>query len=185
VPLPNGNSVRLVDTPGLIRENRLSDSLCADCLRVVVPSSRLRPRVFQLNPGQSLFFGNAARLDFVDGVRQSMVCYVSNDLVVHRTKLSNAENFRKEHQDDILAAPCATCREVVGPLQIYPVSTRPVTPAGKQFGLKISRQGADITLPGLGWVSFSGKPLAANFWLPSCVKPGLRPRLIGELSRQH
>nr|WP_284199044.1 GTPase [Alicyclobacillus sacchari] len=51
--------IELYDTPGLIHEARAIERLCADCLRVVVPQSRLRPRVYQLNPEQSLFLGGS------------------------------------------------------------------------------------------------------------------------------
>ncbi len=110
-PVGKNGRMRVSDTPGLMQGNRLIDYLCADCLRIVVPSKRLKPRIFQLDPGQSLWFGNVCRFDFKAGGHQPIVCYVSNDLVIHRTKLERADAIGELHADDILKVPCPSCRE--------------------------------------------------------------------------
>ena len=202
VTQPTGGTVSVVDTPGLIREGGITHFLCPDCLQSVVPSSRLRPRVYQLNPGQTLFFGNAARLDFVAGVRQGVVCYVSNDLVIHRTKLENAQSFQDLHQEDILRVPCAGCRQSLpwgAPTDVATASQTPQSsrqlrsvrssqtarqsPRQESKVLMVPRSGCDVTLPGLGWIALSGRPFTGKLWLPSSMSPSTRPRLIGSLNR--
>lgn len=183
VTLPQGKTSRLVDTPGLIHGTRLSDVLCESCLVQAVPSTRLRPRIFQLNPEQTLFLGNAARFDFVAGVRQSVVCYVSNDLVVHRTKLERADAFMAEHQDDILQVPCPSCRAALGDFRPRRLAASREYQETYPESLKIRPIGADIALPGLGWIALSGQPVVADLWLPKAIRPVIRPRLIGQLNR--
>lgn len=180
-----GKRVRVADTPGLMRGDRLTDHLCPDCLHTVVPAKRLKPRIFQLDPGQSLFFGNVCRFDFEAGDHQPIVCYVSNDLVIHRTKLERADAIMADHADDILKVPCPECRLLLGPLQPVPVSTqqRDRSLDDTDVHLTVPAQGADLVLPGLGWISCSGRKLDAQLWLPMDLMPTVRPRLIGDLNR--
>ncbi|MCL6627499.1 GTPase [Alicyclobacillus shizuokensis] len=180
-----GHEVQLIDTPGLIQGRRAIDQLCSDCLATAVPETRLRPRVYQLDPGQSLWIGNFARFDLVEGVHQPVVCYVSNSLTVHRTKLERSDTFGREHADDILRVPCPACRQRLGPLQRLEVTAparqkSQVTAGGIRFG----RQGADLTLAGIGWLALFGRPLCGNLWLPRPLAVTVRPRLLGQLSRR-
>ena len=36
-------------------------------LKVITPKKEIKPKVYQLNEGQTLFFGGLARLDFITG----------------------------------------------------------------------------------------------------------------------
>ncbi|MCL6452484.1 MAG: 50S ribosome-binding GTPase [Alicyclobacillus sp.] len=183
---PN-QTVTLLDTPGLVLNQRLTDVLCADCLAAAVPSAPLRPRVFQLTPPQTLLLGGLARLDLDDGPPQTAVCYVSNDLVVHRTKRDNADAFVVSHADDILRVPCATCRAVLGELAAYPVQIDPVRHSAPTFnpaaGIRAGAAGCDIVLPGLGWLALSGPELRGRLQVPAMAAVTARPRLIGDLNR--
>ncbi|MCL6631054.1 MAG: ribosome biogenesis GTPase YqeH [Alicyclobacillus herbarius] len=182
---PSGRTVQLFDTPGLIRGRRAIDLLCADCLKVAVPEQRLRPRIYQLNPGQSLWIGNFARFDLVEGEYQPIVCYVSNRLTVHRTKLERAEAFGKNHADDILRVPCPACRARLGELRRVaiegPVRQMPQAGAAQ---IHFGRKGADITLAGIGWLSLFGRRMRGNLWLSNPLAYAVRPRLLGDLSRR-
>ena len=82
IPLTDGGE--LIDTPGIVNSFRLTEMVDPSDLKVIVPDRTLKPRVFQLNPEQTLFFGAFVRIDFVSGGRQSFTCYVSNDLDIHR-----------------------------------------------------------------------------------------------------
>lgn len=179
----SGHSVQLIDTPGLIHGYRVTDHLCGDCLKATVPQTRLRPRVYQLNPGQSLWIGGYARIDFVQGSHQPIVCYVSNELVVHRTKLERADIIGREHADDILKVPCAKCRTALGEFTMYRLSAGQTAGAGKRTNeLKIGPRGADVVLAGLGWISLFGQPYHGTLLLPRVIDVTLRPRLIGGLA---
>jgi 30S ribosome assembly GTPase len=176
----------LIDTPGLIHGDRVQDRLCTNCLKVAVPRARLRPKVFQLNSGQSLWIGGIIRFDFVNGPRQPVVCYVSNELVIHRTKLERAEYIGAEHLDDILKVPCASCRKEFRPSKKTAIACgrfeRQVKAAGN--AKVFSRSGCDIVIPGLGWITLMGHDFLGAVWAPSDVPIRLRPRLIGVLSRR-
>ena len=74
-------------------------------LKVVMPKKEIKPKVYQLNEEQSLFLGGLVRVDYVSGGRRSLTCFVSNDLNIHRTKLSNAEDLWKRQIGELLKPP--------------------------------------------------------------------------------
>jgi ribosome biogenesis GTPase YqeH len=182
----DGTPLTLVDTPGLIHGDRVQDRLCTDCLKVAVPRARLRPKVFQLNSGQSLWIGGIVRFDFEHGPRQPVVCYVSNELVIHRTKLERAEYIGEVHLDDILKVPCASCRKEVRPSKKTVIASGKFERQAKAAGnaKTFSRSGCDIVIPGLGWITLMGSDFFGAVWAPTGVPIRLRPRMIGVLSRR-
>ena len=56
-----------------------------------MPNKEIKQRVYQLNEGQTLFFGGLARIDYVSGGKRPLVCYFSNNLMIHRTKTEKAD----------------------------------------------------------------------------------------------
>ncbi|MBX5436357.1 MAG: ribosome biogenesis GTPase YqeH [Alicyclobacillaceae bacterium] len=192
LPVADGRSLAVVDTPGLLTGRRAIDVLCADCLRAVVPSGRLKPRVYQLDPGQSLWLGGFARFDFAEGDHQPVVVYVSNDLVVHRTKLERAAYIGEVRQDEVLKVPCARCRAELGEHIPHRLALgRPARAVERavqrvQQGPPLlsadSPRGVDVVLAGLGWIAFYGRDLLGTLWAPAGVALDIRPRLIGDAS---
>ena len=184
ITLPSSKGVLLVDVPGLVQGDRLTDVLCPDCLRAVLPNTRMRPRVFQLNPGQSLWIGGFVRFDFESGAPQSIVCYISNDLVIHRTKIERADDFGHEHRFDILKVPCRDCEAKLG--EVKPIQIRG---GRRRAGVAsdnsewVFSQPTDIVLPGLGWLALSGSSLRATLWTRNLISVQTRPRLLGVLTR--
>lgn len=176
-------TLHFVDTPGLLQNSRLIDVLCADCLKVAVPAKRLRPRVFQLNAGQTLWLGNFARFDFLSGPHQAVVCYVSNDLTIHRTKLDRAAEIGEHHADDILQVPCSTCRSTLGLLQPFILTTRPEHAKKGTTTLALPKRGSDLVIPGLGWITLFGDAFEGTLYTPKLIQPVVRRRLVGDLSR--
>ena len=192
IHLPSSRSLEVMDTPGLIHGNRVTDKLCPNCLKRAVPEQRLKPRVYQLNPGQTLFIGGFARFDFAAGAHQPIVCYVSNQLVVHRTKLERADAIYEQHADDILKTPCPSCRAELGGFRRIPVlagrfartGSNP-SPHSQSERIECGRKGCDIVLSGLGWISLFGRDLRGALWSSESAQVTMRPRLIGDVSRKN
>ncbi|SIS67218.1 ribosome biogenesis GTPase YqeH [Alicyclobacillus vulcanalis] len=172
--------VELVDTPGLMYTSRVIERLCGDCLKWVVPRTRLRPRVYQLNPGQALFLGGFVRLETIGGERQSVVLYVANDLPVHRTKRERADAFFAEHRFDLLKVPCEACADAFNDTRTWLLASPPRRDADFSLG----KRGADIVLPGLGWVAWTGRRTLARIEAPAWLKLSSRPRLVGVLAHR-
>src|SRR5690606_17741025 len=98
----------------------------------------IKAKVYQLNPEQTLFIGGLARLDFVKGERTSFVCYFSNELNIHRTKLENANQLYENHVGDMLQPPSEESLKQLPKLQKHTFHINGKT---------------DIVFSGLGWVT--------------------------------
>ncbi|WP_018133578.1 ribosome biogenesis GTPase YqeH [Effusibacillus pohliae] len=155
----------IVDTPGILTTHRLSDLVCPNCLKQIVPDRAINPRVYQLNSGQTLFVGGLARFDFVSGERQPFVCYFANQLGIHRTKLENADALYERHIGGLLTPPCADCGDHLRDLATHK--------------LKI-KQGpnVDIVISGLGWISVRGHACEVHLRVPSGVDVSVRRAII-------
>jgi ribosome biogenesis GTPase YqeH len=140
IKIPIGKNY-IIDTPGLVNENQITHYMSTNAIKVVTPKKEVKPMVFQLDPGQTLFFGALARVDFVSGEKTSFICYVSEFLKIHRTKLINADDFYQKHQKELLTPPFKEDQDF--PLKMY------------QFNIK-SNYKTDIVLPGLGFVTVLG-----------------------------
>ena len=65
IPLDDGHD--LIDTPGVIHASQMAHYLSPKDLKYVSPQKRIKPKVYQLNDGQTLFLGAIGRFDYVKG----------------------------------------------------------------------------------------------------------------------
>ncbi|MGA9287212.1 MAG: ribosome biogenesis GTPase YqeH [Anaerobacillus sp.] len=162
IPLDDGNT--LYDTPGIINHHQMAHFVNAEELKMISPKKEIKPKVFQLNEGQTLFFGGLSRLDFVEGGRQSFICHVSNDLYIHRTKIEKADELYSEHLGELL----------------YPPGDQTKKELPKLIGheLRIKEDKMDIVFSGLGWVTVSGNGTTVKAYAPEGVGVSIRKSLI-------
>lgn len=105
IDIPLDDDSYMFDTPGIIQSHQMTHYVTDKELKVVMPKKEIKPKVYQLNEEQSLFLGGLVRVDYVSGGRRSLTCFVSNDLNIHRTKLSNAEDLWKRQIGELLKPP--------------------------------------------------------------------------------
>ena len=161
IKIPFGNEF-IIDTPGLINDNQITHYLSPKALKVVTPKKEIKPKVFQLDAKQTLFFGGLARLDFIQGERTSFVCYNSEFIKIHRTKLENADELYKNQVKVMLTPPFENDDD-------FPLK-------GHTFNIKSFRK-QDIVLPGLGFVTVSGD-IKIKVYTRSNTIPYIREALI-------
>ncbi len=152
----------LVDTPGIIHRHQMAHYLSAKDLKLVAPTKEIRPKTFQLEPGQTLFLAGLARFDFVHGPRSGFTAYVDNQLLVHRTKLSNADDFYDRQRGQLLQPPRPEDLADFPPL----VRTE-FTP----------KEESDLVFAGLGWITVPAGVTVAGY-APEGVDVLIRPALI-------
>jgi ribosome biogenesis GTPase YqeH len=164
IPLDDGKSI--IDTPGIVYRSRLTEMISKDDLATITPEKPIKPLNYQLDEGQTLFFGALARFDFVKGAHQSFACFISNSLSIHRTKLERADSLYNEHKGVMLKPPSA------GQLKELPAWTK--------HSLHIPRGGSkDIVISGLGWIkvnSDSGAEIMIH--APKGIKVLVRDSII-------
>jgi len=99
ISLPNKTFI--IDSPGIINSHQVTYYLEKSSLNILTTKRYIRPATYQINPQQALFLGGFCIIKFLEGIKSTFVVYVPPNLVVHRTKLENAETFFNKHQDDI------------------------------------------------------------------------------------
>jgi len=164
IPLDDGQCI--IDTPGIVYKSRLTELSSPEDLGSLLPDKPLKPIVYQLNEKQTLFFGAFARFDFMAGERQSFTCYVSNDLLIHRTKLARADLLYQHHRGELLSPPS---HENLAKLPVW-----------IKHQVRVDRNSdVDIFISGLGWIKCNGTSGSiVDVHAPKGVKVLLRPSLV-------
>lgn len=160
IPLDDGHF--LIDTPGIIHRHQMAHYLGKKDLRIIAPTKEIKPKIYQLNAGQTLFLGGLARFDFIQGERSSFIAYVSNDIEPHRTKLENADAFYEKHVGGLIQPPRAD------EVKDFPELVR------FEFSVK---EKTDIVFAGLGWITVTSPGVVAG-WAPKGVDVIKRKALI-------
>ncbi|MCH1625012.1 ribosome biogenesis GTPase YqeH [Fredinandcohnia quinoae] len=162
IPLDEENS--LYDTPGIINHHQIAHYVSGNDLKIITPKKEIKPRVFQLNEKQTLYFGGLARFDFISGGRQSFVCYLSNLLNIHRTKLENADELYHKHAGELLNPPRKNELDEFPPLVAH------------EFMIKEAK--TDVVFSGLGWVTINEPNTKIVAHVPKGVGVIVRKSLI-------
>lgn len=142
--IPYDAKTFLVDTPGIINKKHLMYYINKESLEAITPKKFIKPRTFQLYPDQTLFIQGFLRMDFFEGVKSSFVTNFNNDLLIHRTKTVNADDFYSNHKDDILLIPSEEERKRLGNEKTY------------NFKFDLDDK-IDLVISGLGFISIYGE----------------------------
>ncbi|GBF10098.1 ribosome biogenesis GTPase YqeH [Tepidibacillus sp. HK-1] len=163
LPLEDGHY--LIDTPGVVNRDRLSEWVSPHTLKVISPKKTVKPKVYQLNGQQTLFWGGLARIDQNGDSTNTFVCYISNELPIHRTKRSQAEEIYQKHLGELLSPPT---KEEIGAL-----------PNLMKHSFKVSgKEKMDIVISGLGWISVGGESTNVDVFVPKGIGVHIRKALI-------
>ncbi|PWG01027.1 ribosome biogenesis GTPase YqeH [Levilactobacillus bambusae] len=161
IEIPLDDEHVLVDTPGIIQPEQMAHYLSGNDLKVVTPQKTIKPKVYQLNDGQTLFFAGMARFDYIKGPKHGFTLYFENNLYVHRTKLENADQFYDKHVGDLLTPPHAD-DEALPELVRHEFHTD---------------EKSDLVFEGLGWVTVPAGVTVAG-WAPKGVSVILRRPMV-------
>ncbi|NGP43483.1 ribosome biogenesis GTPase YqeH [Bacillaceae bacterium SIJ1] len=142
VDIPLDHDRTMFDTPGLINHHQMAHVISQKAYKKVFPKKEIKPKIYQLNEGQTLFFAGLARLDIAGG-EADVICYFSNELYIHRTKTDNASELYEKQLGDLLQPPFKA------DLSAFPALQE------TSFGMIDNKM--DIVYSGLGWVTILPK----------------------------
>jgi 30S ribosome assembly GTPase len=162
IPLDDGKS--LIDSPGIINHHQMAHFIDKRDLKIITPKKEIKPKVFQLNEGQTLYFGGLARFDYESGGRRSFVCYVSNEISIHRTKMENATDLYEKHVGEMLTPPRKD------QIETFPELVK------QEFIIKEPK--TDIVFSGLGWITINDPGAKVIAYAPKGVQTLMRKSLI-------
>ena len=162
IEIPLDDGAYLFDTPGIIHRHQMAHYLTAKNLKYISPKKEIKPKTYQLNPGQTLFLAGLGRFDFISGERQGFTAFFENTLDLHRTKLAGADGFYQKHAGTLLVPP--TSQELAD----FPKLIR------HEFSIK---EKTDVVFSGLGWIRVNEKAKIAA-WAPKGVDVVIRKAII-------
>ena len=162
IEIPLDDGAYLFDTPGIIHRHQMAHYLTAKNLKYISPKKEIKPKTYQLNPGQTLFLAGLGRFDFISGERQGFTAFFENTLDLHRTKLAGADDFYQKHAGTLLVPP--TSQELAD----FPKLIR------HEFSIK---EKTDVVFSGLGWIRVNEKAKIAA-WAPKGVDVVIRKAII-------
>lgn len=165
IEIPLGKKNVIIDTPGLINKRQIGHYLSKESLDVITMNSTIKPRNYQLSNGQTLFLGGLARVDFVSGDDASFVCYVGNQLYIHRTKLEKAVEVYQKGLAKTLVPPTIDEVKALGKF----VKRSFKVPATGEY---------DIVFSGLGFIHIKGNNQQIEVYLYEKMDVMIRPSLI-------
>jgi len=94
------DELTLIDTPGLLDEKNIIDSIDINTMKKIVPSKEIKPRTYQIRDKQTIFIEDLVRLDVVEN--NNLTFYISNMLDMERTfKDSNKLLELEKHVLDV------------------------------------------------------------------------------------
>lgn len=164
IEIPLDDDSFLIDTPGIVNRQQMAHYVSAQDLKVITPEREVKAKVYQLESQQTLFFSGLARLDFIRGNPRAFVCYFSNQLKIHRTKLENADALYERQKGELLTPPDEETIKKLPKLQ--------------ERTFKIPQEDTDIVFPGLGWVTIKGGDVTVSAHSPEKVSISIRKSLI-------
>lgn len=163
-PLLDGTMI--YDTPGVINKHQYTYYLTRPSYKLTVPKKEIKPLVFQLNEGQTLFFGGLARLDVINGEtgdKVNIVTYFANTLNIHRTKTLRADDLYESKLYSLLTPPFSEDEAV---------------PKWISHDFKIrDNMKYDIVFSGLGFLTIRA-PFYVKAYAPFVVGVYVRPAII-------
>lgn len=155
------NGYTIYDSPGIHKYDSAIFLLEDRELKYVIPSSTLRPVVYQIRGNQSLALGGLMRVDAVNARdNASMTVYASNRLPLHRGKVENADALWENHYDELLS-PTIDRYSAFVKERIYK-----------------KHSAIDICMYGVGWVCFKGNFDYIDIRYPKGVKVKVRKAML-------
>lgn len=78
------DEITLIDTPGLVDRGNIVNYVDSTLLKKISPKKEIKPKTYQLKKNQCLVIGTLARIDYVEGEKNSFTIYMSNDIKIKR-----------------------------------------------------------------------------------------------------
>ncbi|MBP3038943.1 ribosome biogenesis GTPase YqeH [Bacillaceae bacterium Marseille-Q3522] len=162
IPLADGEAI--IDTPGIINHHQMAHYVDKQDLKMITPKKEMKPKIYQLQEKQTLFFGGLARFDYLSGGKRSFVCYFANELPIHRTKTEQAPDLYARHLGEMLTPPRKASMNEFPPL------------VRNEFFIKEEK--IDVVISGLGWITINQPGAKIAVYVPKGVHAIVRKSLI-------
>ena len=108
IRLPNG--VTMIDTPGLINRGQLTSKLSTAELKQVIPVKPINAVTLRIESGKCILIGGLAKIELLDSRPFFLTFFVSNEIKLHPTDSTKADEFLQKHVGTLVFPPSSTER---------------------------------------------------------------------------
>ena len=91
------NDLNITDTVGIINASSMQLYLDNKQLKKTIPLKTIKPTIYQIYSDQSFAIAGLVRIDILTDRKGTVVTYFSDQLKIHRSKQSNADNLWQNH----------------------------------------------------------------------------------------
>jgi hypothetical protein len=133
---------------------------------------QVEPVTFRVAQGKCVLVGGLARIELMDSRPFLFTFFVANDIKLHPTDASRADDVLRRHVGEMLTPPFGADRldQLERGMEEHIIEVK---------GTGWKEAAADISLTGLGWVTITGAGTArVKVSVPKGVAVGLRPPLM-------
>ncbi len=154
----------LIDTPGFISGERVSDRLCPDCAGQLMPTQKIGQQLSSLKPGKGLIIGGVAGVEHLGNEETVIITFTSPQVNLHRTDNAKVKSLLLE-SPNWLNAICNQCKPKLDWME----------------ETVVLKPNQDLAVAGLGWLSLRGKnETVLKIILPQGVRWEVRQALVGK-----
>lgn len=162
--IPNTN-ITIIDTPGIISEDRVSDLLSSDTGLKLVPSGEISRKTFKMESNQIFMFDSFCTLEILENFEEYkpiFSVYSAKDVKFHVTKKDRVDDLLKGNFFEILKNE---------------EKKKYLNEEFSEYVIEINKD-EDVAIAGLGWINVKRGPLKAKIKLPKKVKAIVRPSIF-------
>ncbi len=157
VEIPIDETTSLYETPGLAINNSVLGLFEKEVIRTIVPRKEIKPRVYyQIPANYSLLIGGLARIDFLSGSRTTFKLYLAPGIKVIRIPTPRASKTFENLIKNEKTVPISKKIKGIQDLDAFDISFS-------------GNDNVDISIAGLGWISFKEKNQEIRVFAPQGV----------------
>ncbi|MGL4533933.1 MAG: ribosome biogenesis GTPase YqeH [Fusobacteriaceae bacterium] len=164
--IPKTN-ITLIDTPGLIPHDRISDLVCGECNLKIIPSSEISRKTYKLEAGRVIFMGGLLnfKVTEIEESKPIISVFASKNVNFLETNAEKQKEYLESYRTDVFEIPCEKCAEEYNKQKF------------KKETLTIDT-GEELAIKGLGWITVKRGPLHIELILPNSIEPIVRKAFI-------
>lgn len=135
---------------------------------------KVEPITFRVASGKCVLVGGLAKIEVIGDSKPFLLTFfVANDIKLHPTDSSRADEFVKKHTGTILTPPLEPGPERMAEIGEFDTHTIELDGAGWK------EAAADISLTGLGWIAVTGAgKVKLKISVPKGIGIAVRPPLM-------
>jgi len=169
-----GDGQTIYDTPGLLVPGTITQLLTQEELKIVCPKKQIEPITFRVTTGKCVLVGGLAKIEVIGDSKPFLLTFfVANEIKLHPTDSSRADEFTSKHAGKILTPPLEPGPKRMAEIGEFDSHTLEIDGAGWR------EAAADISLTGLGWIAVTGAGRAKlKISVPKGIGISVRPPLM-------